>query len=100
MDNPVPELRPGMSAQIVVTTDAMKGVLSLPAQALFENDGRSFVYAQTGSGFTPKDVTLVRRNEMRVVVTGVGEGQLVALANPTETAKKKSAAGALQSIAK
>jgi multidrug efflux pump subunit AcrA (membrane-fusion protein) len=100
LDNPVPELRPGMSAQIVVTTDEMKGVLSLPAQALFENDGRSFVYVQTGSGFTPKDVSLVRRNEMRVVVTGVAEGQLVALANPTETAKKKTSAGALQSIPK
>ena len=53
------------------------------------------------ASFTPKDVKLVRRNEMRVVVTGVNEGQLVALANPTETAKKKAAAGsALQSLHK
>ena len=100
LDNPSAELRPGMSANIVVTTDEMKGVLSLPAQALFENDGKSFVYVQTGSGFTPKDVTLVRRNEMRVVVTGVDAGQLVAMANPTETAKKKAAGGALQSLPK
>lgn len=100
LDNPAAELRPGMSTNIVVTTDEMKGVLSLPAQALFENDGRSFVYLQTGAGFTQKDVTLVRRNEMRVVVAGVAEGQLVALANPTETAKKKAAAGAMQSMPK
>jgi HlyD family secretion protein len=96
LDNPEPELRPGMSANIVVTTDEMKGVLSLPAQALFESDGRSFVYLHTALGFTPRDVTLVRRNEMRVVVTGVNEGQEVALANPTEIAKReKGAAGAL-----
>jgi HlyD family secretion protein len=100
LDEAAPELRPGMSANIVVTTDQLKGVLSLPAQALFENDGKAFVYLQTNGEFSPKDVTLVRRNEMRVVVTGVAEGQLVAMANPTELAKKKTAAGALQSIPK
>jgi hypothetical protein len=101
LDNPTPELRPGMSANIVVTTDEMKGVLSLPAQSLFESDGRTFVYVRNGSGFTPKDVTLVRRNEMRVVITGVNEGQAVALSNPTEVAKKKASPGsALQSLPK
>ncbi|HEY3824637.1 MAG TPA: efflux RND transporter periplasmic adaptor subunit [Bryobacteraceae bacterium] len=101
LDDPTPELRPGMSANIVITTDQMKGVLSLPAQALFETDGRTFVYAQTPAGFTPKNVTLVRRNEMRVVLTGLNEGQAVALANPTETAKKKATKGsAMQSLQK
>ena len=100
LDDPSPELRPGMSASIVITTDQMKGVLSLPAQAMFESDGRTFVYLQTPTGFTQKDVKLERRNEMRVVVSGVNEGEQVALANPTETAKKKAAAGALQSIPK
>lgn len=100
IDNPLPALRPGMSANIVITTDEMKGVLSLPAQALFDRDGRSFVYIRNAGGFTAKDVTLVRRNEMRVVVSGIDEGQFVALANPTEMAKKKAAGGALQSISK
>jgi multidrug efflux pump subunit AcrA (membrane-fusion protein) len=100
LDDPSPELRPGMSANIVITTDQMKGVLSLPAQAMFESDGRTFVYVQTPNGFTQKDVKLVRRNEMRVVVEGLNEGEQVALANPTETAKKKAAAGALQSLPK
>jgi hypothetical protein len=101
LDNPTAELRPGMSANIVITTDQMKGVLSLPAQALFESDGRTFIYQQTPEGFRAKDVTLVRRNEMRVVLTGVQEGQLVALANPTDTAKKKSETGsAMQSLHK
>jgi HlyD family secretion protein len=100
LDDPTPELRPGMSANIVITTDQMKGVLSLPAQAMFENDGRTFVYVEKQGSFTTKDVKLVRRNEMRVVVSGVNEGELVALANPTETAKKKTASGAMQSIPK
>jgi hypothetical protein len=100
IEDPSAELRPGMSSNIIITTDEMKGVLSLPAQALFESDGKTFVYVQTPNGFVPKDVALVRRNELRVVLTGVNEGQVVALANPTETAKKKGAGGAMQSLPK
>ena len=71
----------------------MHGVLSLPAQALFESDGRTFVYARSAVGFTPKDVRLVRRSEMRVVIDGVNEGQEVALSNPTEMEKEEGRLG-------
>ena len=101
LDNPSIELRPGMSAQIVVTTDELHGVLSLPAQALFESDGRTFVYIRSADTFVPKDVKLARRSEMRVVLEGINEGQEVALSNPTEMEKKKaSSGGALQSLGK
>lgn len=89
LDNPSPELRPGMSAQVVVTTDEMRQVLSVPSQALFESDGRTFVYVRSGRSFATKDVKLLRRNETRAVVSGLSEGQMVALANPVEMAKKK-----------
>ena len=100
LDNPSPELRPGMSATIVVTTEEMHNALWLPAQALFESDGRTFVYVRSGASFAPKDVALVRRNESKVVISGLGEGQEVALANPAEMTKKKQTGGAMPSIAK
>jgi HlyD family secretion protein len=100
IDNPTVELRPGMSATIVVTTDEMHNVLWLPAQALFESDGRTFVYVRSGASFTPKDVSLVRRNETKVVISGLDEGKEVALANPAEMAKKKSTAGATPTLPK
>jgi biotin carboxyl carrier protein len=100
LDDPSSELRPGMSAQIVVTTDAMRNVLWLPSQALFESDGRTFVYVRSGATFSPKDVKLVRRSETRVVIEGLAEGQVVALANPGEMRQKKAAKGAMQSIPK
>jgi HlyD family secretion protein len=100
LDDPSAELRPGMSAQIVVTTDELHGVLSLPAQALFESDGRTFVYIRSAGTFVPKDVKLARRSEMRVVIEGVADGQEVALSNPTEIEKKKAAGGALESLGK
>ncbi len=82
------ELRPGMSAQLTITTDRLRNVLWLPAQALFEENGRSFVYLRTGRTFAPKDVKLVRRNETRVVIAGLKKGETVALANPLEVSKK------------
>jgi HlyD family secretion protein len=101
LDDPSPELRPGMSAQLVVTTDEMRGVLSVPSQALFESDGRTFVYVRSGRSFAARDVKLLRRNETRAVVSGLSEGQMVALANPVEMAKKKSdGASPLKAVAK
>ena len=63
----VPELRPGMSARIVITLETLKNALWLPAQALFEQGGRTFVYTKQGGRFLARDVKLVRRGESRVV---------------------------------
>jgi multidrug efflux pump subunit AcrA (membrane-fusion protein) len=84
VDNPAVDLRPGMSVRMVITTQVMNNVLWLPSQALFESDGRKFVYARHNESFTPRDVTLVRRSESRVVIEGLREGELVALANPDQ----------------
>ena len=98
--DPSPELRPGMNAELAITTEVMKDVLSIPGQALFEADGRTFVYVPSGAGFAPKDVKLVRRSESQVVVTGVSEGQMVAMASPDEQAKKQASGGAMKAIGK
>jgi multidrug efflux pump subunit AcrA (membrane-fusion protein) len=101
VQNPPPELRPGMTARVVITTDTLRGVDWLPSQALFESDGRKFVYLKQGSSFTPKDVKLVRRSESRVVIQGLRPGQTVALANPEQMKEKQaSKGGALQAIPK
>ena len=55
---------------------------------------------RSGASFAPKDVSLVRRNESKVVISGLGEGQEVALANPAEMTKKKQTGGVMPSIAK
>jgi HlyD family secretion protein len=79
-----PELRPGMSAEILISTDTLKNVLWVPAQAVFERGGQSFVYIAAVQGFQAREVKLVRRSESQVVVEGVKEGERVALANPEE----------------
>ena len=100
IEDPAAELRPGMSARLIITTQVMKGALWLPSQALFESDGRRFVYAESGESFSPADVKLSRRSESQVVIEGLPEGRVVALANPSQMMKKQSGGpgGAMQAI--
>ena len=101
VDNPSPELRPGMSARLEIRTGELGNVLWVPSQALFESDGRTFVYLNREAGFQPQDVTLVRRSESRVVLTGLREGQMVALASPANQDRKKSSnGGVMQAVPK
>ena len=101
LDDPSPELRPGMNANVVINAEVMRNVLWVPGQAVFESDRRTFVYVKSGSGFAPTDVKLVRRGESQAVITGVKEGQVVALANPDQqTEKKAGGGGALQALPK
>jgi hypothetical protein len=56
-------------------------------QALFESDGRTFVYTRGPSSFVPHDVSLVRRSESHAVVTGIKEGEIVAMSDPDQLLK-------------
>ncbi|HTT62675.1 MAG TPA: HlyD family efflux transporter periplasmic adaptor subunit [Bryobacteraceae bacterium] len=88
-------MRPGMTSNIVITTGTLPNSLWIPSQALFESDSRTFVYLKTPSGFTPHDVKLVQRSESQVVLAGLKEGQVVALASPEveqQSAQPKSSA--------
>jgi hypothetical protein len=101
LDRTGPELRPGMSVEIVIIAETLADVLWVPSQALFERDGKPFVYLKTANGFAQRDVTLVKRSESQAVLTGVKEGDLVALANPSEQLKSASEDhGAMRAIPK
>jgi len=100
IENPVAELRPGMSVQLQIVTGTRKAVTWIPAQALFEAEGRKYVYVKTPGGYRPKDIEMVQRSESQVVVKGLNEGQLVAMANPEESTKKAAGGGAMSALGK
>jgi len=100
VDHPIPEFRPGMSTLMVITEEVLPNVLWVPSQALFETNGRAFVYQETPQGFVTHDVSLVRRGESQAVVTGIEEGQLVAMSNPDQQNKPAAAASAMKALAK
>ncbi len=92
LDETSEAMRPGMSAELVISTDGLRNALSVPAQALFESQGATFVYLASGSSFVRKDVKLIRRNETRAVISGLALGQSVALANPLDRRQQKPGA--------
>lgn len=100
LDNPSSELRPGMSVRIVVTTETMKNALWLPAQSVFESGNRTFVWTAAGDGFVARDVKLVRKSESQAIIEGLPEGQIVALADPEQEARKKERAASGPAIPK
>jgi multidrug efflux pump subunit AcrA (membrane-fusion protein) len=102
LDETGPELRPGMTSNILITVEALNDALWLPSQALFENDGRAFVYLRTPQGFISKDVKLVRRSESQAVITGLAEGEQVALSNPDQNKAGKAgdSGGVMKALAK
>ena len=87
LDQAAPELRPGMTSNMVITVDTLDNILWIPSQALFESDGRTFVYVRGPNGFVPHDVALVRRSESQAIITGIKEGETVAMSNPDQQLK-------------
>ena len=102
LDQAGPELRPGMTSNMVITVETLNNVLWVPSQALFESDGRSFVYLQTPNGFMPHDVTLVRRSESQAVLTGIQEGDWLPCRIPTSRPNPPRAQqnGAMKALSK
>jgi RND family efflux transporter MFP subunit len=100
LDEADDDLRPGMSVDVTLRVETLAGVLWLPSQALFEREGRRFVYRQAPEGYIAQDVTLVRRTESQAVVTGIDEGAAIALAEPGQRARTGPSAGALGALPK
>jgi HlyD family secretion protein len=73
---------------MLITLENIDNALWVPSQALFESDGRTFVYRRSPTGaFMPHDVSLVRRSESQAVISGINEGETVAMSNPDQQAK-------------
>lgn len=89
-------MKPGQRVQSLLLLEKRPGALLLPRQALFEVDGKTVVYRRDGSGaFAPVEVRIGPASTGRVVVeSGVKEGEIVALIDPTRPASPQGGAGA------
>jgi HlyD family secretion protein len=85
-----PDLRPGISAMVKVHGTRLNNVLYLPAQSLFDKEGKQIVYVKSGDDFSPTPLKVKYRTESRIVVEGLAEGTEVALVNPTTKEKSGS----------
>ena len=83
-------LRPGLLADLEVIIEKIPNAIYIPAQAVFERDGKPVVYVRTAERFEERPVKLAKRSESTMVISaGLKAGEEVALANPTRTASKK-----------
>lgn len=68
----------GSNADAVVTTGTVQGVLTIPGEAIWINDGRTTVRKQAGGTVQSADVTTGRRFGDRIEITdGLAEGDEV-----------------------
>jgi HlyD family secretion protein len=83
-------LRPGLTAQIVITGDPHKNVLYVPRQALILKETKHLVYVRNGNSYAPREVKIVAENESRAAIEGVSVDTEVALIDPTAPKKASS----------
>ena len=93
LQKPSSELRPGMTARVVVEGETLKNVTHLPRQVLFEKEGKPVVYVREGAQFKPVEVKVARVTENRVVLQDFAADADVALINP-ETGASGQKSGA------
>jgi multidrug resistance efflux pump len=87
--NRAAQIRPGISAQILVRGAPVKDQLSLPSQCLFEKDGKQVIYIRHGSSFAATEPVIRFRTENRIAIDKLPEGTEVALVDPQEFLKQQ-----------
>jgi multidrug efflux pump subunit AcrA (membrane-fusion protein) len=87
-------LRPGMSGAVEVITERIQDAVSVPMQAVFEKDGKQWVYVPNNGRYERREVSVGRRGESRVEITkGLTGAERVAMIDPESraaTARKGS----------
>ena len=77
-------LRPGLLADVEITVERIPNAIHIPAQAIFEKDGKPAVWVESGHRFQQRVVKLARRSESTMVISeGLKPGDVIALSDPT-----------------
>jgi cobalt-zinc-cadmium efflux system membrane fusion protein len=82
-------LRPGMTANAEVVIKSEPNAMLIPITASFTKDGKPAVWLQRGDKYVLTPIEAGERNETDLVVLkGISEGDVVALEDPQEAAKR------------
>jgi len=77
-------LKPGLNGRARIVLERLPNVVYVPLEAVFDRDGRSYLYVKQGDGFVRREVQPGERNDVAVVVRkGLSAGEVVALSDPT-----------------
>jgi HlyD family secretion protein len=82
LDAPEPRLRPGTTARVLISGPEVRGVLTVPRQAVYREGGKSVVYVRAGDRFEAREVKVTHQSASRTAIEGVPERTDVALVKP------------------
>jgi RND family efflux transporter MFP subunit len=81
--DPDPRIKPGMTATARIAADRLPDTTLVPAEAIFQKDGRPVVYRLNGSRFDEQPIEIARRGrEQAAVASGVSAGDKLAVRRP------------------
>lgn len=93
-------MRAGSSLRVTIDGREVKGAIHVPRQAVFEKNGRNFVYLQVGDRFEQRDIKVENATESRAIVSGINEGDVIALVDPDLALRRgKTSGGAVSGVA-
>lgn len=85
-------LRPGMTVAARITVSKIDNVISVPIESVFEKDGKTVVYVDSGSTFDEREVTTgVKNDNFIVIAKGLKPGEKVSLSDPNKDGTGKDA---------
>ncbi len=79
-----PILKPGMTTGNEIVIETVPAAVFIPIESVFEKDGKTIVYLMNGRKPRGQEVTLGVKNSNYIIVrSGVAEGDMIALRDPT-----------------
>ena len=93
LDQLDPQMRAGSSVRVVIDGRDVKDAVHVPRQAIFEKAGKNYVFVQVGDRFERRDVKVTNVTESRAIVTGLNEGDVIALVDPDVASRRSKSSG-------
>jgi HlyD family secretion protein len=77
------KLLPGLSVSCKIIVSEVPGVLYIPLESLFREQGNEYVYLKSGSGFKRHDIkTGAINTDFAIITEGLDENDMIALSDP------------------
>ena len=86
--NPDPRLRPGMNGSMDVVVSRIPNAISVPAKAVFTQNGKPVVYLASHGSYRAVEVQVLARNPDEVAISGVTAGAMVTTVEPPKEDRK------------
>jgi HlyD family secretion protein len=83
IENDTKNLMPGLTVNCKIKVNEIPGVLYIPLEGIFKEQGNEFVYVRNSTGFERRDVKIGSINsDFAVVKEGLAENDEIALSDP------------------